>query len=133
MLGIPALRELFDEKYYTDLDGGILESFGRLFKSGVKLYVYPCRDFESDRLVTADNLEVAPNLKLLYAFLLENGLLRAIENVEESQLHIFPGDVQALIERGDPIWEEMVPVEAARVIKEQALFGYGPGPTRSKA
>jgi hypothetical protein len=130
VLGTPALRELFEEKYYTDLDGGILESFGRLFKSGVKLYVYPCRDSESDRLITAHNLDVAPNLKLLYAFLRESGLLRAIENVDESRLHIFPEDARALIERGDPTWEEMVPAEAARIIKEQALFGYRPSPTR---
>jgi hypothetical protein len=131
VLGIPALRELFEEKYYTDLDGGILESFGRLFKSGVKLYVYPSRDSGSDRLITADNLEVATHLRLLYAFLRESGLLRAIETVDESQLHILPRDVQALIEGGDPVWEEMVPVEAARIIKERALFGYRPSPAPS--
>jgi hypothetical protein len=131
VLGIPALRELFEEKYYTDLDGGILESFGRLFKSGVKLYVHPSRDSRSDRLVTVDNLDVAPHLKLLYAFLRESGLLRAIEQVDESQLHIFPGDVQALIAGGDPVWEQMVPVEAVRLIKERALFGYGTSPPRS--
>jgi hypothetical protein len=131
VLGIPALRELFEEKYYTDLDGGILESFGRLFKAGVKLYVYPSRDSESDRLITAHNLDVAPNLRLLYAFLRESGLLRAIENVDESQLHIFPGDVLALVERGDPVWEEMVPAQAVRIIKERGLFGYRPHPSRS--
>ena len=57
--------------------------------------------------------------------------MRAIEKVDESQLHIFPGDVQALIEGGDPVWEEMVPAEAARIIKEQALFGYRPSPAPS--
>jgi hypothetical protein len=44
VMGVPTLRELFEEKYYTDLEGGILESFGRLFKNALKLYVYPCRD-----------------------------------------------------------------------------------------
>lgn len=37
-MGIGSLRELFDEKYYTGLEGGILESFGRLFKNDLKLY-----------------------------------------------------------------------------------------------
>src|SRR6202000_1424011 len=32
VLGIPNLEELFDTKYYDALEGGILESFGRLFK-----------------------------------------------------------------------------------------------------
>ena len=48
-MGVPTLRELFDEKYYADLDGGILESFGRLFKNDLKIYVYPQQDAE-DRL-----------------------------------------------------------------------------------
>ena len=30
-MGIPTLREVFEEKYYTDLEGGILEGLGVLF------------------------------------------------------------------------------------------------------
>jgi len=37
VMGVPTLRELFDEKYYADLEGGILESFGRLFKNDLKM------------------------------------------------------------------------------------------------
>src|SRR5947209_58738 len=32
VLGLPSVSELFDEKYYADLPGGILENFGRLLK-----------------------------------------------------------------------------------------------------
>jgi hypothetical protein len=32
-MGAASLRDLFDEKYYAALEGGILESFGRLFKN----------------------------------------------------------------------------------------------------
>ena len=56
VMGVPTLRELFEEKYYTDLEGGILESFGRLFKNALKLYVYPCRDSATGSLITAENL-----------------------------------------------------------------------------
>src|SRR5262249_33368665 len=38
-MGMPSLRDLFDERYYEWLEGGILESFGRLFKTDLKLYV----------------------------------------------------------------------------------------------
>src|SRR5207247_9432579 len=41
VMGVPTLRESIAEKYYTDLGGGILESFGRLFKNAMKLYIYP--------------------------------------------------------------------------------------------
>ena len=40
-VGINNLLEIFNEKYYDNLEGGILESFGRLFRNAVKLYVYP--------------------------------------------------------------------------------------------
>ena len=40
-VGLPAVREMAEEKYYTDLPGGVLESMGRLFKRSVKMYVYP--------------------------------------------------------------------------------------------
>ncbi|MEJ7616549.1 MAG: hypothetical protein WKF30_06175 [Pyrinomonadaceae bacterium] len=53
-MGIPSLRELFDENYYAHLDGGILESFGRLFKNNMKLYVYPLKDKETGQLLTVE-------------------------------------------------------------------------------
>jgi len=31
-VGLPSVRQVADEKYYTDLPGGVLESAGRLFK-----------------------------------------------------------------------------------------------------
>jgi hypothetical protein len=37
----PSVYELFAEKHYADLPGGILENFGRLFKNDLKIYVYP--------------------------------------------------------------------------------------------
>src|ERR1700733_3321948 len=43
-LGINNLLEVFNEKYYENLEGGILESFGRLFRHEVKLYEYPMRE-----------------------------------------------------------------------------------------
>jgi len=43
VMGVPSLKEIFDEKYYSDLEGGILESLGRLFKNDLKRYVYPLR------------------------------------------------------------------------------------------
>jgi len=41
VMGVPSLVDLFDEKNHAQLPGGILESFGRLFKNDLKLYVYP--------------------------------------------------------------------------------------------
>ena len=122
-MGVPSLRDLFDQRYYAELEGGILESFGRLFKNDLRLYVYPLLERSGD-LVTADTLEVAPHIRKLYQHLLDNGSIKALEAFDRSCLHIFSRDVLAKIRRGDASWEAMVPGEVARVIKQRRFLGY---------
>jgi hypothetical protein len=121
-MGAGSLCELFDEKYYGDLDGGILESFGRLFKNELRIYVYPLRD-ENGELSTVDNLEVAPALRKLYGHLVERGCIRQLENFDPNLLHIFSRDILRRIREGDASWQEMVPQAIAEVIKGRSLFG----------
>jgi len=53
------------------MPGGILESFGRMFKNGLKLFVYPMlRDGE---VVTVDTVQVEPELQPLYDYLNRRG------------------------------------------------------------
>lgn len=125
VMGVPTLREIFDEKYYADLEGGILESFGRLFKNDLKLYVYPLREAKTGALITAGNLRVAPNLRHLYAYLVENRLIESLRDFDETCLPIFSRDVLAKIRSGDSAWETMVPLIVAQMIKERKLFNYG--------
>ena len=56
VLGVPLLRELFNDAHYRQLPGGILEAFGRLFTKSVRLYVHPTRDVIDGRVVSADTL-----------------------------------------------------------------------------
>lgn len=121
-MGVPGLTELFNEKYYTDLEGGILESFGRLFKTDLKLYVYPYRE-PGGELVTAANFRMAPHLRHLYLHLLENGHLYFLENYNEACLPLRSSEVLRLIQAGNPAWEKMVPVKVAAMIKERKFFG----------
>src|SRR4029078_9282588 len=72
-MGAASLVELFDEKYYAQLDGGILESFVRLFKNDLTLYIYPLLDRATGMLTTIENLQVAPELRKLYEYLVEKG------------------------------------------------------------
>jgi hypothetical protein len=123
VMGIPSLKELFEEKYYEDLEGGILESFGRLFKNDLKLYIYPLQESATGALITAGNLRVAPNLRHLYAYLIENRLIESLRDINERYLPIFSRDVLAKITTGNPSWEEMVPAQVAQLIKERKLFG----------
>jgi hypothetical protein len=121
-LGIPGMHELFEEKFYADLDGGILEGLGRLFKNGVKLYAYP-RLMPDGQIVTADNFTVAPNLTHLYAHLLQNRFIEGIKDYQADYLPIRSIDVLALIRKGDASWKNMVPAEVAAIIQDRRLFG----------
>jgi len=125
-MGASSLRELFDEKYYAALEGGILESFGRLFKNDLRLYIYPLLDQPTGKLVTVDNLEVAPHLHKLYGYLVDNGSIKQLENVNRDYLHIFSRDALRKIRAGDTSWESMVPPQVAEVIKTRRFLGYLP-------
>jgi len=124
VLGIPNLKELFDEKYYEALEGGILESFGRLFKNDLKLYVYPFLDPAYPELTTVHNLEVPERVKHLFKHLMQNGCIEQIESYHREYLGIFSRAIMGKIRRHDHSWEQMVPPEVAARIKQNNFFGY---------
>ncbi len=124
VMGVPSLIELFEEKYYTQLPGGILESFGRLFKNDLKLFVYPLRPHQAAELKTVGNLDVPPPLKPLYDYLAARGSFVQLDNYNPEYLSIFSRDVLKRIASSDDSWEQMVPDEVAAVIKKRSFFGY---------
>jgi hypothetical protein len=124
VMGVPSLLEIFDEKYYLNLEGGILEALGRMFKSGLKLYVYPMIDDKTGGLVTAKKLEVAPNLRSLYRHLIENEFIQEITDYNPDYLRIYPPEALTKLQSGDPAWEQMVPPEVIEIIKSRQFFGY---------
>lgn len=128
VLGIPSLEKLVERESYSDLEGGLLESLGRLFKNDVRLYVHPWRHPETGEVVTAETLTVAPSVRHLYAHLLENNFIEPIRPFNAALLSIYPPDVRAKIKTGDPTWERLVPPPVADIIKREKLFGLSDGP-----
>jgi hypothetical protein len=124
VMGVPSLLEIFDEKYYLNLEGGILEALGRMFKGGLKLFVYPMVDEKTGEILTAKNLQVAPNLRSLYAYLIDNKFIEEITAYNRDYLRIHPPDALAKLQSGDSAWEKMVPPEVVQIIKEREFFGY---------
>jgi hypothetical protein len=148
-MGINNLLEVFNESHYENLEGGILESFGRLFRNATKLYIYPMRKGAFDRyckkpsgaipdaaagrsrstlpvdvFINANNLQVTMHLRNLYAHLLENHYIEALVGYDPAIADIFSRDVLSKIQSGDSSWEKMVPAKAAELIKQRGLFGY---------
>jgi hypothetical protein len=123
VLGAPSLIELFEEKYYTQLPGGILESFGRLFKNDLKIFVYPLKDAVSGELTTIQNLPVAPELRKLFGYLADRGSFVDLDNFKPAYLNIFSRDVLKKIAAGDESWKDMVPPSVAELIVKRRFFG----------
>src|SRR5215469_9905200 len=124
VLGIPSLYELFDEKYYAQLPGGILENFGRLFKNDLKIYVYPRQPTSTDELETTSSVNLNSDLQLLYEYLCRRGSFVQLDNYNPEYLSIFSRDVLKRIASGDESWEHMVPPQVADLIRHRGFFGY---------
>ncbi|MBT9547177.1 MAG: TonB-dependent receptor [Candidatus Sericytochromatia bacterium] len=125
-LGVRSLQTLFDEKYYTELEGGILESLGRLFKNDLKLYVYPTQDPQTGELLTLNSLKIAPGLDKLFGYLVEKGHIVDLDNYNPECLDDYSRDLLRQLENNQPGWEEMVPDPVVELIKSRHYFGYRP-------
>ena len=122
-LGVPTLQEIFDEKYYTNLDGGILEGLGRLFKKGVRLYVYPTKD-DQGHIIEAASYKVESSLRALYSYLLENRFIVPMAGCKLDYLGIVATKVLTSLQEGDPSWETQVPQKVSEIIKSRKFFGW---------
>ena len=125
VMGVNNLVDIFDEKYYRHLSGGILEAFGKLFYRDLKVYLYPMLG-EDREVINSENLKVHPRMKELYKFFKFNGKVVDVTDYDEKNLEIFSREVLKMINKGIPGWEEMLPEGIADLIKEHQLFGFDP-------
>ena len=123
-IGLVRLRDVFDEKFYTDLPGGLMESLGQLFKNGAKLYVYPSLDKKTGVLTTLENMEIVPHLRHLFMHLVENKFIENIAGYNADALKIYSGEVLAKIHSGDEALAKLIPPPIFEVIKAKKLFGW---------
>jgi hypothetical protein len=124
-MGVNNLVDIFDEKYYRHLSGGILEAFGKLFYRDMKVFLYPMIG-ENGEIITSENLKVHPRMKELYKFFKFNGKVIDIEDYNPDILEVFSREVLKMISQGKEGWEEMLPKGVSEIIKEHRLFGFEP-------
>ena len=123
IMGANTLSMVFDEKYYRNLNGGILEAFGILFSRDLKMYLYPWMDQPSGELWKVDNTPLHPRMQALFDYLRFNKRIIDIP-YDEDVLGIFSKEALELIKTGQDGWESMVPDFVDRIIKKNRLFGY---------
>ncbi|CAM3522702.1 TonB-dependent receptor [Aequorivita lipolytica] len=129
-MGVNNLVDIFDEKYYRHLSGGILEAFGKLFFKDLKVYLYPMKDANTGEYTNSENLKVHPRMKELYKFFKYNGKVVDITDYNPDNMDIFSREVLSMIENGEEGWEEMLPPGVSQIIKDKLLFNYNTTPEK---
>jgi hypothetical protein len=124
VMGTFNLEDIFDEKYYAHLKGGILEAFGALFGTDVKVYIYPSRKDYSEELYTCDNFELPLEQFSLFRYLFDTQKIEDLHGASQDYLHIVSDEVLEMVREGKSGWEQQVPEVVADQIKAQGLFGY---------
>ena len=124
VLSVPNIIDIFNEQFYEGMEGGILESFGKLFAAGTRLYVYPRVDIDSGELVTTETLKVPEHLKHLYLYLLQNRYIIPLDNADPNVMGIHSQKVLQEIQYGDGDWKDQVPESTYEMIVSKKLFGF---------
>ena len=122
-MGVTNLIEIFDEKYYDDVKGGILEAFGNIFKNNMKIYLYPVLDKQKDNVIDSTNLKLEDNMKEFYKYFKVNNKIRDLE-FNKDYLNIFSKEVLKQIKNNTPGWEDKLPEGVSDLIIKKKMFGY---------
>lgn len=124
VVGAETFEKIFDPKYYSDLKGGILEAFGKLFAKNMKMYVYPGLNPDTSNLIRSEDIAFTEETRHLYNYLVSSRLILEISDINKKFINIFSPQVLDKIKVSDPEWEKLVPVYVAETIKSRKLFGY---------
>lgn len=120
ILSIGLLNELFKPKWSESLAGGLLESFGRLFKEGVTLHVFPWKNRKTGELVTAESFQAPADSVHLYRHFLDNGKIVGVPFEDDRLLSSTGRDVCRMILADDAGWHDLVPELAWTMAKRHA-------------
>jgi hypothetical protein len=122
IIGVNNLLEIFDDKYYRNLNGGILEAFGILFTRDLKIYLYPYQADAKDELLNSKNIPIHRRLRPLYDYLLKNGRIKDLK-FNDNVLQIFSRDILHKIKKKEDGWQDGVPEGVSEIISKKKLFG----------
>ena len=122
ILGVDNLVDMFEEQYYRNLNGGIMEAFGIIFTRDIRFYLYPYKPTANTELLNSNNIPIHPRVKGLYNYLHSNGRIEDL-NFNPDVLGIFSREILKRIRACEVgTWEDSVPYGVAEIIKEKHLF-----------
>lgn len=119
VVGAAHLDKLFDEKFYFDLSGGLLEGMGKLLDKSTRLYIYPHKTKEIC-LVTKSYFP-KKNVTHIYKHFIDNSYIQDIAGCDEIKEFVHSEDIIRLIKAKDNQWKKYVP-EAIHKLVQNLLF-----------
>ena len=122
-MGVNNFVEIFNEDYYKDIDGGILEAFGKMFHNKVKVYLYPISNNDG-QIINSTNLKLHPRMKDFYKFFKYNNKVIDLFDFEQKYLEIFSRDILKKIKNGEKDWTNKLPEGISEMIIKNKMFGY---------
>lgn len=121
VIGATHLEKLFDEKFYFDLPGGILEGMGKLVDEKTRLYIYPHKT--EQMCLQVKSFFPKPAIKHIYAHLIENKFIQDIAGCDEIQEFVHSDDILKLVKKKDNRWKKLVPESVQSIYMDQVKAG----------
>lgn len=109
VVGAIHLEKLFDEKFYFDLSGGLLEGMGKLLGRYSRLYIYPHKTPEICLLTKS--FFPHKNVKHIYTHFIENKMIQDIAGCDEIKEFVHSKDILSMIKTKKSEWKKYVPTK----------------------
>lgn len=117
VIGATHLEKLFDEKFYFDLPGGILEGMGKLMDEKTRLYIYPHKT--EMMCLQVKSFFPKPAMKNLYSHFVDNKFIQDIAGCDEIQEFVHSDDILKLVKKKDNRWKKLVPESVQSIYIDQ--------------
>lgn len=120
IIGASFLEDLFNENFYQNLEGSLLEAMGKLFDSSTKILVFPYK--QKDLCLTSKSFFPNNKYTYLYKHLLKEGFIKDVAGCEDIDVSVLAKDVRALLDKADNTWVHFVPKPVVDLIKKNKMF-----------
>lgn len=120
VIGATHLEKLFDESFYFDLNGGLLEGMSKLLGRFSRLYIYPHKT--TDLCLLSKSFFPKPEVKNIYRHFIENNMIQDIAGCDELTEFIHSDDVLKLLKKKDKSWKKLVPEKIHKFLEKQKVF-----------
>ena len=110
------LEKLFDEKFYFDLNGGLLEGMSKLLGRFSRLYIYPHKTEEI--CVVSSSFFPNKNVSHIYQHFMENKMIQDIAGCDDIKEFIHSEDILKMQKSKNPNWKKYVPDEIVKIMSK---------------